>query len=192
MQGAPHSVSSSRIPRLLKKLANKRYRDAYVQSHTKRFLAQQMRALRGNSSQADFGSVLDKPQSVVSRLEDPAYGKWTLQSLFDVASKLNLLVIVRFVDPETFIRITDELGEDAQAPVACTDESLSDARKKLTSITQAEAPSLANQAWLRGIRYSVQIDEAPTSIFFTANKGDDIETPYITILDEQQRLFYVN
>jgi len=66
------------------------------------FLARQMRAFRGDNSTSDFGKILDKPQSVVSRLEDPNYGKWTLQSLFDVAAKLNVAVTVRFVDFPNF------------------------------------------------------------------------------------------
>lgn len=106
----------SKAIRLLKKLAVKRYRDAYVQTHTRRFLAQQMRAFRGERSQEEMGKLLDKPQSVVSRLEDPTYGKWTLTTLFDVAERLNKGVIVRFVEPMTFAEFSLDVGDEAQNP----------------------------------------------------------------------------
>jgi hypothetical protein len=82
----------------------------------RRFLAQQMRALRGDQSQADFSNILQKPQSVVSRLEDPTYGKWSLQSLFDVAERLDIAVLVRFVDYQTFLQMTNDFSEEAIAP----------------------------------------------------------------------------
>jgi hypothetical protein len=55
---------------LAAKFRNKAYRDAYVASHTRRFLARQMRKFRGEKSQAEFGGMIDKRQTVVSRLED--------------------------------------------------------------------------------------------------------------------------
>jgi hypothetical protein len=62
--------------------------------------------------------MLDKPQSVVSRLEDPNYGRWTLQTLFDVARKLDRAVIIRFVDFPTFIRWSDDMSDEATLPSA--------------------------------------------------------------------------
>src|SRR5262249_51490736 len=47
------------------------------------------------------------------RLEDPNYGKWTLQTLFSVARKLNVAVVVRFVDFPTFLTITEDMSENA-------------------------------------------------------------------------------
>lgn len=111
------SANSRRITRLADKFKNKKYRDGYVGAHTRRFLAHQMRALRGDTSQTEFGKLLDKPQSVVSRLEDPDYGKWTMQTLLEVAASLNRAAIVRIVDFHTFLRFTEDMSETALCPV---------------------------------------------------------------------------
>jgi hypothetical protein len=109
-------ADSPRLRNLIEKFREKAYRDSYVAGHTRRFLARQMRKFRGEKSQANFGALLDKRQTVVSRLEDPNYGKWTLQTLFDVAAKLNVAVLVRFVDFPTFLRLSEDMSEDASQP----------------------------------------------------------------------------
>jgi len=77
-----------------------------------------MRKFRGEKSQAQFGEMIDKRQTVVSRLEDANYGKWTLQTLFEVASKLDVAVIVRFVDFPTFLQLTSDMSDEASRPPA--------------------------------------------------------------------------
>jgi hypothetical protein len=109
-------ADSRRILRLAEKFHDKEYRDSYVAGHTRRFLARQMRKFRGTKSQSEFGELIDKQQTVVSRLEDPKYGKWTLQTLFDVAQRLNVAVIVRFVDFQTFLELSEDMTEAASKP----------------------------------------------------------------------------
>jgi hypothetical protein len=116
MDAEHHDADSHRLSRLAEKTRRKAYRDSYVASHTRQFLARQMREMRGDRSQTEFGVVLDKQQTVVSRLEDPNYGKWTLQTLFDVARKQDIAVIVRFVDYPTFFRITSDRTKSTLSP----------------------------------------------------------------------------
>jgi hypothetical protein len=116
MEKERHFADSPRLRSLIEKFRDKSYRDSYIASHTRRFLARQMRKFRGEKSQTDFGDLIDKRQTVVSRLEDPNYGKWTLQTLFDVAEKLNVAVLVRFVDVSTFLRLSEDMSEDASQP----------------------------------------------------------------------------
>jgi hypothetical protein len=68
--------------------------------------------------------VIDKQQTVVSRLEDASYGKWTLQTLLDVAEKLDLALLVRFVDHATFLRFTGDMSEAASAPKPYSQEMM--------------------------------------------------------------------
>jgi len=117
MDAKQNPAASPREKSLIEKFRDKSYRDSYVVSHTRRFLARQMRKFRGEKSQAEFGEIIDKAQTVVSRLEDPKYGKWTLQTLFDVASKLDVAVIVRFVDFSTFMKLTNDMSDEASRPV---------------------------------------------------------------------------
>ena len=135
MPDGQHHASSHRFARLVPKLADKAYRNSYVAHQTRQFLARQVRALRGDKSQNEFGVLLDKPQSVVSRLEDPNYGKWTLQTLFDVAASLDRAVIVRIVDYPTFLRFTSYMTDAAARPEAYEQ----DAVDSLASAASAEA-----------------------------------------------------
>jgi hypothetical protein len=82
------------------------------------FLAQQIRALRGDLLQSEFGRLIGKPQSVVSRLEDPDYGKVTLQTLLDIAGKLDIALLVRFVDYPTFVISTEDISPSSLMPAS--------------------------------------------------------------------------
>lgn len=87
------------------------------------YLADQIRALRGNRSQREFGRLIGKPQSVVSRLENEDYGKLTLQTLLDIAENLDIALVVRFADFPTFLRTVAETSPDVMAPAAYSDGS---------------------------------------------------------------------
>jgi len=100
------------------------FRAGYLAQHLRAFLADQIRVLRGERSQREFGEVLDKPQSVVSRLEDEEYGKVSLQTLIDIATKLDIGLLVRFVDFATFLRETNNFSEGATAPPAYRREAV--------------------------------------------------------------------
>lgn len=80
------------------------------------FLADQIRALRGDLSQKAFGALIGKPQSVVSRLENEDFGKVTLETLIDIAEKLDIALLVQFTDFPTFLRSTTDVSESAFAP----------------------------------------------------------------------------
>jgi hypothetical protein len=116
---------ASRSERLLKRLSDKEYRDAYLGSRIRQFLAHQMRSFRGDRSQSEFGKIIGQSQSVISeRLESPSYGKWNLQTLLDIASKLDVALIVQFVDYPTFVKFTDEITEETVRPAAFNSAAL--------------------------------------------------------------------
>ena len=105
-----------RISNLVKKLRSRKYRNSYIATFTKHHLARQMRAFRGERSQSEFGSLVGRKRTQVSRLEDPAYGKWTLQTLLEMANQLDVAVFVRFVDHSTFLRLSDAMDREALVP----------------------------------------------------------------------------
>jgi hypothetical protein len=100
------------------------FRTSYLTHHLRAFLADQIRALRGERSQREFGRALHKPQSVISRLEDEEYGKLTLQTLVDIATKLDIALLVRFVDYPTFLRETNDLSDEKVAPASYNREAI--------------------------------------------------------------------
>lgn len=107
---------SLRMRALAKELRHKGFRHSYMARQLKAFLASQIRALRGDSSQKDFGDRIGKPQSVVSRLEKQADRHISVQTLIDIAERLDIAVVIRFVDFPTFLRYTDDYSESALAP----------------------------------------------------------------------------
>ena len=109
-------VTSRRAADLAAPLANREFRASYMAHHLRAFLADQIRGLRGEVSQKDFGQLIGKPQSVVSRLEDEDYGKVSLQTLIDISTKLDIALLVRFVDFPTFLQATADFSEKAITP----------------------------------------------------------------------------
>ena len=110
MDGERSLAGSPRLPRLAAKFHDKQYRDAYVAAHAREVLAKQMRNFRGDLSQAEYAVKIDKQKTVVGRLENPAYGGWSLRTMLEVARKENVAVIARFVDFPTFMGFTDDLS----------------------------------------------------------------------------------
>lgn len=124
MYPVPEIVASHRFARLAPKLADKTYRDSYVSSQLRTWLADQVRALRGGMSQKEFGQLIGKPQTVVSRLEDPDYGRLTIETLLDVASKLDIALLVRFVDHPTFLVATNDFSDTALRPAPYNQQTI--------------------------------------------------------------------
>jgi transcriptional regulator with XRE-family HTH domain len=93
------------------------FRGSYIAHHLRAFIADQIRGLRGDMSQKEFGQLIGKPQSVVSRLENEEYGSVSLQTLIEIAIKLNIAFVGRFVDFPTFLRVTADFSENAVTPM---------------------------------------------------------------------------
>ena len=112
------TVSSrrERIRRLAKMLGRRVFRHGYMSRQLKAFLAQQIRELRGEERQEDFGKRIGKPQSVISRLEKQLDRSISIQTLIDIAEGLDIAVIIRFVDFPKFLKYTEDYSDEAITP----------------------------------------------------------------------------
>lgn len=90
----------------------KDFRDEYVAEHVRSGIAYQIAALREQRgwSQARLGTVSGKPQSVISRLEDPDYGRVNVQTLLEVASAFDVAVLVKFIPFSLFIDCVEDVS----------------------------------------------------------------------------------
>ncbi len=123
----PRNVLSPRFQRLAVRYGDREYRSAYRSTQLATALATQIRALRGTRTQAQLAEMLDTTQSVISRLENENYGKFRLETLINIADKLDVELVVRFVNFPTFVELTGEVEESDLAPIGF-DELISNRR----------------------------------------------------------------
>jgi transcriptional regulator with XRE-family HTH domain len=90
---------------LLGQLADKQYRDRFVDATIRNNVAAQIRGTRSAHgwSQKHLADLCDTRQSVISQLEDPDYGRHSLSSLRRLASAFDCALDVRFVPFSTLL-----------------------------------------------------------------------------------------
>ena len=79
--------------RLLSDLRDKDARDVFVEEHVRTGPAYQIKTLRNARewSQEELGHRMsDEPQSTISRLENPDYGRFSIGTLLRVASAFDV------------------------------------------------------------------------------------------------------
>ena len=101
---------------LLKSFKKKQYREAFVESNISEALAFQIRNLRQNKkwTQAQLARKSKFKQEAISRLENPDYGSYTLNTLKKLSTVFDVALLVRFVPySELLDRVTNKLENDA-------------------------------------------------------------------------------
>ncbi len=124
---------------------DKGYRDAFVEANIRNAIAFQIRALRRKRgwSQGELAARSGKAQNVISRLEDPDYGRYTLQTLLALAGTFDVALSVRFVSYGELLSQLRNVSDEALAVPSFDDETNAEDRPEPTSIYHATAPRFA-------------------------------------------------
>ena len=100
---------------LHRKLADPKFREAFVSSRIAQTLATQVRLLRQNKemTQKDLARELGTSQNAIYRLENPRYGKPNISTLRKIASYFDVGLIVRFAPFSEIADWAANLSEDS-------------------------------------------------------------------------------
>ena len=127
---------NSKRRKLIHRLTNKAYRDAYVVQHSTIGLPFQIRAMRDarHWSQRELGERAGMAQETISLLENPGYGKFTLRTLNRLAAAFDVGLLVRFVPFSRLVgEMTDVTPEQLAVPSFESDRALCDEAPAMTS-----------------------------------------------------------
>lgn len=152
---------------LKRKLRDKKYRDAYVAEHITTGIPYQVKTLRTERgwTQEKLGEKTDKPQNVISRLEDPNYGKINLGTLLDLASAFDVALLVKFT---SFSRFVEEFRD--VSPENLTVRSFDDEMEMLDNATSA---STALEAEIEKLEKEILGTFEKLSVSRSKNQAED-------------------
>jgi len=105
-------------------LADKAYRDAWVEEDINQGVAFQIRAMREQRqwTQRQLGELTGQAQTTISQLEDPDYGGYTLKTLKRLASAFDVGLLARFVPFSELVDRTVRLSPEHLAVPSFADD----------------------------------------------------------------------
>ncbi len=160
-------------------IEDKEYRFFYMQSHLKKSIPFQMRTMRSerNLSQIQAAEILGKAQNALSRLESPAYGRLTVQSLLDIAKGYDVGLVVKFVPYSRLLREYEDVSFEALSAPSPTAEF--PAELEALNLWAAESDE---GFWEKGndtveLNYDLLIDATDYGIQFPSVRDQDRDEP---------------
>lgn len=119
--------SNSRRKGFLERLKDSTYRHALVGAHIRNGIAFQIRAMRkakhwDQKKLAEVALGKAELQSMISRYENPDYGKYSMQTLLDLAKAFDVALEVKFAPFSSIVRLDEELPKSILAVPSFTQE----------------------------------------------------------------------
>lgn len=101
-------TATSQQGSLAVRLQSKAYRHAYVRAAISHGVSHQIRTIREgrNLTQQQLARRARMKQTIISRLEDPAYGRFTLSTLQRIGEALDVALVVKYVTFSKFLSET--------------------------------------------------------------------------------------
>lgn len=119
-------LNSSPERELVKQLEDSEYRKAFVEGHATDTIAFQLRAMRKSRGweQKDVAEKLGnrKLQPMISRYENPDYGKYSISTLLELASAFDVALAVRFVEFSELVEWDLSTDRSKERPASFTED----------------------------------------------------------------------
>jgi len=157
----------------LQKLRERNYRNSYNKARNNQGIAHQIRLLRTqrNLSQTELAKLLETQQTAISRLEDPSYGKYSVNTLLDLARTFDVALSVEFVPWSKFLNRVEQWCPENATPPTFDEE--------LQFLECDIVPSNGTARKIAAINAT-----APTSTFYVGEAGSNQLTPAYKVLKQ--------
>jgi transcriptional regulator with XRE-family HTH domain len=128
---------------LVRELTDMEFRHEYMMDQVRSRIAFQIRALREQRqwNQGDLAQAAGKTQSVISRLEDPDYGKLSLQSCLEIAVAFDLPLLVQFVEWDDWLTRMSNMSPTALKKRSFDAARLIEMQRRANNSAAANNPS---------------------------------------------------
>ena len=136
-----------RQSRLIEKLKNKLFRSSFVSAQVRRLVTAQIKSLREMRewTQEELGKRAGMKRNAISRLENPDYGDFTINTLLRLAKAFDVGLIVRFAPFSDLIEWNRNVSPESYTPSAFEQD---------TKLHREQLPAIA-QSFYRSKRFSV-------------------------------------
>jgi transcriptional regulator with XRE-family HTH domain len=141
---------------LVRELADEEFRHEYMMDQVRSYIAFQIRVLREQRqwNQGDLAKAAGKTQSVISRLEDPDYGKLSLQSCLEIAVAFDLPLLVQFADWDDWLARMSNVSPSALRKRSFDEDRLLEIHRRIDRSAAAARDSEENFTTLRQLGLS--------------------------------------
>ncbi len=138
------NMGNDKCEQVWKSLRDPEFRKQLIDEHINVGIAFQIRSLRNRQDlkQTDLARKLNIKQPLVSAWENPNYGKYTLNTLKDLAKAFDVGLLVRFVPFSTLADWTVNVTSDRIAPPSFSEEE--DDRERSNAQIEALVQSAFN------------------------------------------------
>lgn len=105
---------SKSLAKTFRRIKNPHARKAHVEAEVLNGISHQIRILRQQRkwTQAELARRLNTSQTVVSRLEDPSYGRWNVRTLLELSNAFDVGLFVRFMPFAKFLTATADISRE--------------------------------------------------------------------------------
>ncbi|WP_084788930.1 helix-turn-helix domain-containing protein [Bradyrhizobium sp. Cp5.3] len=159
LPGAVHSGSHF-SNELVRELTDEEFRHEYMMDKVRSYIAFQIRALREQRrwNQGDLAKASGKTQSVISRLEDPDYGKLSLQSCLEIAIAYDLPLLVQFVEWDDWLARMSNMSPSALRKRGFDANRLFEIRQRMDRSAATAYDAQRGSATLRQLGLSASVE----------------------------------